>query len=625
MLVDQVVFFGVPLVAFGVIAGLGLTDEKGDPTGFGLVIFIPACGFALAVGIWNRILRDGKTGQSLGRQLTGTRLIGFATGAPIGLGKVLLRQLCHLLDNLPCVCLPLGFLWPLWDQRRQTFADKIVGSIVVREGMATPAKDGDEKVASTALSVRSIRFDTSGWKEKQASNDALEWRNADGDVLRVRFSAQPASFLSDPSDLGSLREHYRREAAASRGAIVLVETVSIQGIPCIEAIKKFERLPAYAYEGVLVLAFEASHFILTLESLERGKTGMREAVLTAHLAERGELEIREEPGTGATVIKGWFLDPYLEGYQGPVLRSLSDDERLDALFPLHPLSKIRSVLRRIKKTLSFDPTLRSSKLPGSGAASIATQDVEKSRPDRARRPLASATVGALFAKGGRAEEAMAILEESVQEAESAQGGPSPELADAAMELGRLHLIQGDAGKAQAPLRRAAGLREQLGRSRDLAEALLLLAFACESQADLGEAEAALRKARVAVDKSGPEDRLRGQVILNLGRICVSQHKVAEAEPLFKEALRLFEKEDPLQSSNAAVALNGLGLVHNELGKYSAAIPLFEKALSSFQAVHGPDFPDVATVLRNMAFSWQKLGDEQKARELLQRAARVTKQ
>ena len=90
------------------------------------------------------------------------------------------------------------------------------------------------------------------------------------------------------------------------------------------------------------------------------------------------------------------------------------------------------------------------------------------------------------------------------------------------------------------------------------------------------------------------------------------------------SLRAFAKDDRSGGSNAAVALNGLGLVRNQQGRYSDAIPLFEKALSGFEAAHGPDFPDVATVLRNMAFSWQKLGDDRKARELLQRAARVSK-
>ncbi|HEV8254397.1 MAG TPA: hypothetical protein VGQ78_06555 [Vicinamibacteria bacterium] len=36
-----------------------------------------------------------------------------------------------------------------------------------------------------------------------------------------------------------------------------------------------------------------------------------------------------------------------------------------------------------------------------------------------------------------------------------------------------------------------------------------------------------------------------------------------------------------------------------------------------------NIPDVATVLGKMAFSWQKPGDEGKARELFTRAARIT--
>jgi hypothetical protein len=39
------------------------------------------------------------------------------------------RDFAHLLDVLS---LGLGYLWPLWDARRQTFADKVVRSVVVR-------------------------------------------------------------------------------------------------------------------------------------------------------------------------------------------------------------------------------------------------------------------------------------------------------------------------------------------------------------------------------------------------------------------------------------------------------------------------------------------------------------
>jgi tetratricopeptide (TPR) repeat protein len=468
---------------------------------------------------------------------------------------------------------------------------------------------GDEPVTGKP-GVESVRFDLPGWKRKRTSSEAAEWRDGGGDILQVRFADQPAPLLSESSDIASLREHYRREAAASGGGIVSVDALTIHGVPGVEAIKKFERRPAYSYQGMLALGFESSHCVFAIESLERGTTGVREAVVTSHLFERGELEIREEPGAASGELVGWFLDPYLASYDGPILHSLSDDERLDGLFSQHPLARIRRVLARIAETLSFDPALRPAKA------------AHGDRPERAKRPLRAATVATLYAKAGRSEEAVAILHEWMRHAEIAQGAQGRDVADAAMELGRLYLMQGDAAQAQALLQRAAALREASGDRRGLADALLLLGFACEGQATPDAAEAALRKAMGALDGSSPEDPVRAQVVLNLGRMCVSQRKAAEAEPLFEEALRVFAKEDRARGSNAAVALNGLGLVRNEQGRYSDAIPLFEKALSGFEAAHGPDFPDVATVLGNMAFSWQKLGDERKARELLARAARI---
>ena len=52
------------------------------------------------------------------------------TGAAIGFGPAVVRRLAHLLlDAPPCYA---GFLWPLWDEHRQTFADKIATTVVVK-------------------------------------------------------------------------------------------------------------------------------------------------------------------------------------------------------------------------------------------------------------------------------------------------------------------------------------------------------------------------------------------------------------------------------------------------------------------------------------------------------------
>lgn len=60
--------------------------------------------------------------------MVGLRLISEATGEPIGAGMAFVRDICHILDSLACY---IGFLFPLWDAKRQTFADKIIHTVVI--------------------------------------------------------------------------------------------------------------------------------------------------------------------------------------------------------------------------------------------------------------------------------------------------------------------------------------------------------------------------------------------------------------------------------------------------------------------------------------------------------------
>ncbi len=56
-------------------------------------------------------------------------MVGGYTGQPIGFGMAFVRQIAHALDSWS---LGIGYLWPLWDERRQTFADKVCNTVVVR-------------------------------------------------------------------------------------------------------------------------------------------------------------------------------------------------------------------------------------------------------------------------------------------------------------------------------------------------------------------------------------------------------------------------------------------------------------------------------------------------------------
>jgi uncharacterized RDD family membrane protein YckC len=70
----------------------------------------------------------GRTGQSWGKKALGLSLVGEATGQPIGAGMAFVRDICHFVDSIICY---IGWLFPLWDAKRQTLADKIMNTVVV--------------------------------------------------------------------------------------------------------------------------------------------------------------------------------------------------------------------------------------------------------------------------------------------------------------------------------------------------------------------------------------------------------------------------------------------------------------------------------------------------------------
>jgi uncharacterized RDD family membrane protein YckC len=77
---------------------------------------------------YNRWYLGGTTGQSYGKRALKLRLISEQTGQPIGPLMAFVRDICHILDSLACY---IGWLFPLWDAKRQTFADKILNTIVI--------------------------------------------------------------------------------------------------------------------------------------------------------------------------------------------------------------------------------------------------------------------------------------------------------------------------------------------------------------------------------------------------------------------------------------------------------------------------------------------------------------
>jgi Mce-associated membrane protein len=92
---------------------------------------------AALVTMVNRAVLPAILGWSLGRALLGLAVVR-PDGAAVGVGRLTSRELAHLLDTLS-VC--VGWLWPLWDARRRTFADLLLGTEV--HGVPTDRRPAD--------------------------------------------------------------------------------------------------------------------------------------------------------------------------------------------------------------------------------------------------------------------------------------------------------------------------------------------------------------------------------------------------------------------------------------------------------------------------------------------------
>jgi uncharacterized RDD family membrane protein YckC len=122
-LVDQIIA-SLPYLLF-VIVGFSISAE--GETVASVLLLIGAVA-SVAVWVWN-LVRQGRTGQTLGKSVVGTVLLSERTGQPVGAGTSIGRSILHFVDGLPCY---LGYLWPIWDARKQTFSDKIMGTVVIR-------------------------------------------------------------------------------------------------------------------------------------------------------------------------------------------------------------------------------------------------------------------------------------------------------------------------------------------------------------------------------------------------------------------------------------------------------------------------------------------------------------
>lgn len=110
----------------------------GAPNLRSLVAAIPGC-FSIvsaareshSIDQSSRRSSTAQSGQSLSKRVLDIRLESATDTMVVGVGSTFAREIVHVLDQF----MFLGYLRPLWDPERRTFADGLMGTRVVSDSL----------------------------------------------------------------------------------------------------------------------------------------------------------------------------------------------------------------------------------------------------------------------------------------------------------------------------------------------------------------------------------------------------------------------------------------------------------------------------------------------------------
>jgi Mce-associated membrane protein len=135
------------LLGIAVIATMALLTLSAPQRGWLWWALTATAGLIFVLVAVNRVVLPWLTGWSLGRAVFGIAA-RKRDGSPVGLARLVGRDLAHLLDT---AALLVGWLWPLWDRRRRTFADLLLRTEVHK--VDRPQRDARRPAAMALIAA----------------------------------------------------------------------------------------------------------------------------------------------------------------------------------------------------------------------------------------------------------------------------------------------------------------------------------------------------------------------------------------------------------------------------------------------------------------------------------------
>jgi len=214
-----------------------------------------------------------------------------------------------------------------------------------------------------------------------------------------------------------------------------------------------------------------------------------------------------------------------------------------------------------------------------------------------------------------------LLRSAIQICGETGGEKDPCSLASRTHLGELYLLQYRSSEAESMLTSAVTVLRQssLVKNDLLADALRLLADVYRLQGRYALAEPLLKESLNLSSQLGECHPLVADRMVNLAGLYRLERDAARAEPLLRKAVRIYEmSSDP----HLADAINELGLIAIEDGKYAIAKEDFERSLVLYEKTYGPDHILVANAEAGLAQAYIGERNYKKAESIIRRAIAI---
>lgn len=255
-------------------------------------------------------------------------------------------------------------------------------------------------------------------------------------------------------------------------------------------------------------------------------------------------------------------------------------------------------------------------------------DTDGARPgteDKHLVPLLDALVRLLIEMGS-AKEAEPYAVRNLAIHEHVYGEDHAETADRMASLARVYLRLARFGEADGLNLRALAIKQKaLGpNSLGVAATLNDLAVSYKQQSRLDEAEQTfLRSLTIREKLLGADNPDVALTLNNLAGVYERQGRFGDAEVAAKRSLAIAENAPGSADPMALIRpLTTLGIVFSKQERYDVAGPLLVRALDLSEKAFGPNHPDVAVGLNNLAILRHQMGDTASAERLHRRALAI---